>query len=99
MSMCEMALEIVHYAVLDWRRLVKARAWEYEKFRPAHYYWQVPNCQCNFTELRSFFKSEWCDFILSVNHVATTGERILRQLEGELEEAMTKGAKKERRKA
>lgn len=87
MSVSELSLEIVKYAVFDWRRLVTSRAWECEKFRSARHVWQVPNCQCNFTELRRFFKSEWCDFILSTNQVATTGERILRLLEAELEEA------------
>lgn len=87
MSVSELSLEIVKYAVFDWRRLVASKAWECEKFRSARHVWQVPNCQCNFTELRRFFESEWCDFILSTNQVATTGERILRLLEAELEEA------------
>lgn len=91
MSESELALEVVKYAVFDWRRLVSTRAWENEKFHSPRHVWQVPNCQCNFTELRRFFKSEWCDFILSTNHVSTTGERILKLLEAELAEAKQKG--------
>lgn len=96
--MTELALEIVHYAVLDWRRLVKAKAWKIDYLRPAHQYWQIPNVRCNFDELRLFFKSDWCDLLLTVNHVATTGQRILQQLEKELEAAKESEKRQARRK-
>ena len=87
-NMTDLALEIVYYAALDWRRLVKARAWDADSKRGDYHEWQLPNNRCNFTELRQFFRSDWCEFLLRVNHVATTGSRILALLEAELEEAM-----------
>jgi len=76
--------------VLDWRKLVRARAWEVDWMNNKQDYYKIPNARCNFDELRTFFKSEWCDFLLSVNHVSTTSGAILKQLESELEEAKKK---------
>ena len=96
--MTELALEIVYYAALDWRRLVKAKAWKKDYKKNVYHYWQIPSVRCNFDELRKFFRSEWCDFLLTANQVSTTGERILALLESELEEAMEKDEMLERRK-
>ena len=98
MSESELALEVVKYAVFDWRRLVSTRAWENEKFKSPRHIWQVPNCQCNFDELRRFFRGEWCDFILRAHQASTTGERILRLLEEELEAAKAEASEKGRKK-
>lgn len=73
-----LAAEIVAGAVTDWRELVKRKAWEDER----------PNRFCNFTELRLFFKSEWCEFLLQ--HFSIEPEGILEMLEAELAEAMRK---------
>ena len=95
--MTELALEIVHYAVLDWRKMVAAKAWEKDFRRNTKHYHLIPNTWCNFDELRQFFKSEWCDQLLSTNRVATTGERILAMLEAELDDAIAKDNRKKRR--
>lgn len=97
--MTELAFEIIHYAVLDWRRLINAKAWKADgKRRGVYHEWQIPNIRCNFEELRRFFGSEWCDLLLTVGGVSTTGERILALLEVELEEAKKADEKRERRK-
>lgn len=96
--MTELALEIVHYAVLDWRRMVAAKAWNVDYRRNTKHYHRIPNTRCNFDELRKFFKSGWCETLLTANRVATTGERILALLEAELEEAIAKDNRKKRRK-
>lgn len=96
--MTELALEIVHYAVLDWRRMVATKAWYKDYRRNTKHYHLIPNTRCNFDELRQFFKSDWCDTLLTVNRVATTGERILAILEEELEDAIEKDNRKKRRK-
>ena len=96
--MTELALEIVWYAVIDWRRLVKAQAWKNDYKKHTYHYWQIPSIRCNFDEIREFFRSDWCDLLLSVNRVSTTGERILALLESELEEAIKQDERKERRK-
>ena len=96
--MTELALEIVHYATLDWRRLVNQKAWKVDYRRNTKHYHIIPNTRCNFDELRQFFRSEWCDTLLTANRVATTGDRILALLEAELEEAIKKDERKKRRK-
>lgn len=68
-----LAHEIVLQAVWDWRRLVDAHAWLDE----------AVCVSCNFTELRQFFKSEYCEFLLMGSE--TTPADILRKLEMELE--------------
>lgn len=67
-----LAAEIVIHAVADWRELVKARAWVDE----------LPKAHCNFNELRAFFKSEWCDFIMHKFEMSPTA--LLAMLEAEL---------------
>ncbi len=73
-----LAAGIVAGAIADWRKLVKRKAWKTER----------PNRYCNFTELRLFFKSEWCAFQLQ--HFSIEPESILERLEAELAEAMRK---------
>lgn len=70
-----LAAEIVIHAVADWRELVKAGKWD----DPA------PQVRCNFDELRVFFKSEWCDFIM--HKFDMSPETLLAMLEEELAEA------------
>lgn len=96
--MTELALEIVHYAALDWRRLVKAKAWKKDYRKSTYHYWQIPSVRCNFDEIREFFQSDWCDLLLTANQVSTTGERILALLEAELQEAIEQDERRERRK-
>lgn len=72
-----LAAGIVAAAVTDWRELVKRKAWD-----------KKPQRYCNFTELRLFFKSEWCAFLLQ--HFSIEPESILERLEAELAEAMRK---------
>ena len=66
-----LAADIVYKAVSDWQLLIKKRDWLNER----------PDARCNFTELRSFFKSEFCYFLLSGN--AAAQRRILEGLERE----------------
>lgn len=69
-----LAAEIVIHAVSDWRELVKKQAWlGYQRHN------------CNFDELRVFFKSEWCAFLMK--DFAVEPERLLEVLEAELKEA------------
>lgn len=70
--------EIVIHAIVDWRMLIKSRA----------YLEPLPNANCNFDELRAFFKSSWCEFIMQKFEISTL--RILEILEEELEEAKRK---------
>ena len=77
-----LAATIVIQAVVDWRELVKRKAWRDKD----------PSRYCNFEELRKFFKSEWCAFLLLKFEVDP--ERILEILEAELASAMRKGANK-----
>lgn len=79
------AAEIVIHAVDDWRTLVKRAAWLDTK----------EDKWCNFAELRNFFKSEWCAFLMQDFEIEPT--RILELLEAELQEAMQKPVKKRRR--
>ncbi len=72
-----LAAEIVIHAVSDWRELIKKQAWVG---------YQHP--QCNFKELRDFFKSEWCDFLMQ--DFGIDPERLLATLDKELKEAMEK---------
>lgn len=94
----ELAMEIVYYAVLDWRRLVKSKAWKKDHRQRTYNYWQIPSVRCNFDEIRDFFRSGWCDTILTTAQVSTSSERILELLEAELEEAKKADEKRERRK-
>lgn len=74
-----MAAEIVAGAIDDWRRLVKEKAWLDE----------IPSRYCNFDELRSFFKSEWCEFLMQ--NFSMQPHELLQLLEKELQEAKRKG--------
>ena len=73
-----LAAYIVIHAVGDWREMVNGKAW-LDK---------TPNRYCNFNELRVFFKSEWCAFVMQSFEIEPA--RILEMLEAEL-----KAAKKE----
>lgn len=64
----ELAVGIVEKAIEDWRYLIKH-----------------PNKQAknrNFDEIRNFFKSQWCEFLLE--GTGASAKRILDILEGEL---------------
>lgn len=71
------AAEIVIHAITDWRELVKQKAWR-----------DYPSRNCNFEELRKFFKSDWCAFLMQGFDVEPA--RLLEVLEAELQEAMRK---------
>lgn len=76
-----LAAEIVIAAVRDWRELVKARAWR-----------KPESWARNFTELRCFFKSDYCEFLMQNFDIAP--ERILDMLEKELAAAMREDERK-----
>lgn len=76
-GMRRVAAAIVLKAVKDWRSLIRAHAWE-EKY-------SIYNK--NFEELRSFFKSDYCQALLSGAKIAP--EDLLAILEKELAEAQT----------
>jgi hypothetical protein len=69
------AAEIVIAAVRDWRDLVKREAWDGGESK-----------YCNFYELRQFFNSGWCAFLMKDFDIEPA--RILEILEAELQEAM-----------
>lgn len=98
---CEWMLEIVNRAVLDWRLLIRAKAWKStgDFHKRKKNVWLIPNYYCNFTELRQFFKSEWCAVCLQMNNSSTNAPLILEKLEAELASAMKKDAEWEARKA
>ena len=74
-----LAAEIVAQAVEDWRTLVKKKAW-----LPS-----VPvSTHCNFNDIRSFLRSEWCELLLLPCEM--DAQRILQILEEELREAQRK---------
>ena len=99
MDNCDLGLEIVNRAVLDWRLLISAKAWKCKELIPAQgWNEKIPSKNCNFAELRRFFKGKWCDTILVSTGASITAEKILKILERELEEAMEKDAKREARK-
>ena len=99
MVSCEWMLEIVNRAVLDWRLLIRAKAWKCKKFYPVRGgNEKLPSYNCNFAELRNFFKSQWCEICLQMNHSSVNPVTILEKLEAELVEAMEKDAKREARK-
>ena len=80
------AYEIVLFAIHDWRSLVQRKAWKFA----------TQASDCNFRELRAFFKSEWCVFLMQDMDV--TPEAVLAVLEKELSEAKEKDKKKEGKK-
>jgi hypothetical protein len=78
-------LEIVNRAVLDWRLLIQAKAWKCKKFYPVRGgNEKLPSYNCNFAELRQFFKSEWCQLCLQMNRSSLSAVMILKKLEAEL---------------
>jgi hypothetical protein len=81
-----LAAEIVVHAITDWRALVRSRAWEDD----------YPSRRCNFDELRIFFNSEWCEFLLQGFDMDPV--RILDILEAELQAAKLQAEKKTRRR-
>lgn len=93
---CDLGVEIVHRAVLDWRLLIQSKAWKREKLLPEDNSGKLPTVYCNFKELRRFFKSDWCELILT--GAGVTKETILNKLEKELAEAIEKDEEKEARK-
>lgn len=70
-----LAAAIALKAVKDWRSLIRAHAWEEE-----HTIYNK-----NFEELRSFFRSGYCQLLLTGSNLSPT--YILETLEKELEEA------------
>lgn len=75
-----LAAEIVISAVNDWRDLIKAKAWLNDG---------IGNKWCNFYELRQFFRSDWCGFLMQgMDNIEPT--RLLAILEAELQEAKAK---------
>lgn len=73
--------QIIMRAIDDWRLLVKNEAWE----KPVQGF-------VNFAEIRYFFKSDWCDFIMQRFEIEPAF--ILEMLEAELAEAMKKARTK-----
>lgn len=92
----EWALEIVNRAVLDWRRLIAAKAWKCKCLKRITNADPVPNPLCNFSELRQFFNGEWCELILEANGASVTAEYILSILERELQAAIKKDEEREK---
>ena len=91
MVSCEWMLEIVHRAVLDWRQLIRAKAWKCKEWYPAQSgVTKIPGYRCNFTELRQFFKSDWCAVCLQLNNSSVNPVVLLERLEAELAEAILK---------
>jgi hypothetical protein len=81
--------EIIIRAITDWRELIKKQAWE-NKY--------LYRCTSTFDELRGFFRSEWCAFLMQDFDIEP--ERILELLEKELQEALQEAEKeKEPKKA
>lgn len=79
-----LAAEIVIHAIMDWREMVRRKVWN-----PVERY-------CNYDEIRVFFKSEWCAYIMQNFDIAP--EYILAMLEKELQEAMERDEQATRQK-
>ena len=82
-----LAAEIVMGAIRDWRELVKSKAW-LNKGASARQHIIV-----SFDEIRSFFRSQYCAFIMQ--NFSMSPENILTLLEHELQQAMEKDNWKE----
>ena len=80
-----LAAMIIVQAITDWRELVAKKDWKNEK----------QNKDKNLNELRQFFKSEWCEFLMMFMEI--TPNQILRQLEKELAEAQKKDGEENER--
>ena len=99
MVSCEWMLEVVNRAVMDWRLLIQAKAWKCKRlYDVKERNMKLPSYSCNFTELRNFFKSQFCEICLQMNHSSLNPVTILEKLEAELAEAMEEDAKREARK-
>lgn len=72
-----LAAEIVIHAIDDWRNLIARRAWNGRMIY-----------KNNFDELRIFFASEWCEFLMM--NFDFEPAALLQMLEKELEEAKKK---------
>ena len=81
-----LAAEIVMGAIRDWRLLINKKAWLDSYESP----------QCNFEEIRRFFCSQYCEFLMQ--NFSMTPEGVLMLLEGELQQAMQKDRAKEGKK-
>ena len=80
----ELAAAIVLQAVDNWRTLTRAEARRSKQgFSQA-----PPRRYCNIQELRIFFKSAWCEMLLSCSEYEVTGPLILAKLEQERAEAL-----------
>lgn len=77
-----LAAEIVVHAIADWRQLVAMREWNGHRVYGK-----------NFDELRRFFQSEWCDFLMM--NFDFEPDALLQLLEKELEEAKKKEQKQQ----
>ena len=73
-----MAAEIIVGAINDWRLLIKSKAW---RDTTRNDKW------CNFDELREFFRSDWCGFLMQ-KWESIDQTRLLQLLEDELQEAI-----------
>ena len=80
-----LATMIIVQAITDWRELVAKKDWKNEK----------QDKKNNLNELRQFFKSEWCEFLMMFMEI--TPNQILRQLEKELAEAKKKDGEENER--
>ena len=79
-----LATMIVVQAITDWRSIIKQR----------DFLERTPSRNKNLHELREFFNSEWCEFLMMF--MGITPKQILNKLEMELEEAVKR--EKERKK-
>ena len=77
-------LAIIHRAVLDWDTLVRGKAWLGEQL-----YFNQALDKFNFTELRGFFKSDWCEMLMQ-NSESYKPMTMLEILEQRLDKAMAK---------
>lgn len=85
------AAEIVIHAVDDWRALIKSSAWLEAGERRSYGYGNI-----SFDELRGFFNSQWCEFLMQDMDIEPTA--ILKILEAELQEAMQKPVQKKKKR-
>ena len=69
-----LAAAIVAQAVVDWRKLIAGKK---------------PTKECNYIELRNFFRSEYCELLL-LPFPSITGKQILKLLQEELKDAHNK---------
>lgn len=82
-----LAAEIVIGAIHDWKHLIKSKAW-LDNAPHLHHHVII-----SFDEIRSFFRSSYCDFLMQ--NFSMTPEGVLMMLEEELREAMEKGNRRD----